>query len=189
MLLTTRPWTLSQAAAFERAAVWLRCVPRRKREQLEDVLRRGHVLSLVAWEAWWKRLRKCEQKAVKAASDALPGDWQLPCPKDDAERAGCEAARWDDEHLPRSPWIDVEANAAQQRCNGKQEPATVAQGGQNAQRPPRYYVTPLLDLLALDHLMTRDEGRQQNREENDASVDDDASTMPAGEQATGEVHA
>ena len=188
MLLTTRPWTLSEAAAFERAAELLRGVPRRKREQLEDILRRGHVLSLVAWEAWWKRLRKCEQKAAEAASDALPDDWRLPCPKDDAERAGCEAARWG-AHLPRSPWIDVEANGAQQQCNGKQEPATVGQGGQNAKRPPRYYVTPLLDLLALDHLMPRDEGRQKNREENDPFDDTTTSTTPAGEEATGDVDA
>ena len=125
MLLTTRPWTLCEAAAFEdaartlrgakpeaseppepdaatgRAAENLRGVPRRKREQLEDILRRGHVLSLVAWEAWWKRLRKCEQEAVKAASDALPDDWRLPVPQKDAERAGHEAARWG-EHLPLS---------------------------------------------------------------------------------------
>ena len=189
MLLTTRPWTLSEAKAFESAAEKLRDgVPRRKREQLEDILRRGHVLSLVAWEAWWKRLRKPEQDAVKHASKELPESWQLPNPREDPERAGCEAAQWG-EHLPLTPWIDVEVNAARQQDNGERKPATDAQAGQAAKRRLRYYVTPLLDLLALDHLTASDEGRQNRDDDGTASDGGGASMEPAGEQATGEAHA
>ena len=187
MLLTTRPWTLSDAERFEEAAKALRSVPRRKREQLEDILRRGHVLSLVAWEAWWKRLCDCEQKAVTAASKILSEAWQLPDPKNDKKRAGCEAARWG-EHMELSPWIDVEANAAQQQGNGEQNPAADAQAGREAERS-RYYVTPLLDLLALDHLAAPDEGRQNRADDESASDDGDASLEPAIEQAPIKTHA
>ena len=189
MLLTTRPWTLYEATAFERAAETLRDgVPRRKREQLEDILRRGHVLSLVAWEAWWKRLRECEQKAVEAASNQLPEAWRLPRPKKEKEkrRAGREAARWGG-HLCLSPWIDVEANAAPQQGNGQEKPAPHAgHEASRASREPRRYVTPLLDLLALEHLAGSDGEGRPNADDEGAALDDGApSTETAGEQATG----
>ena len=220
MLLTTRPWTLSEAAAFERAAETFRgvrprkrkdsgseegesadhegvadCgVPRRKREQLEDILRRGHVLSLVAWEAWWKRLRKPEQCAVKRASKELPEAWRLPDPTGEPERAGCEAAQWG-KHLTLSPWIDVKANAAQHQDQdgGQEKPAADVQAGQEGQGSntgSRYYVTPLLDLLALEHLAGSDDEGRRNRDEDESALDEGAaSTDSDGEQATGEAHA
>ena len=139
MLLTTRPWTQAEAEQFERAACMLRHqkegIPRRKREQLDGILRRGHVLSLVAWEAWWNRLRDCERDAVKSASAALAEAWRLPSPCED--RAGCEARHW--KHLPLYPWIHL----------GK--------AGDGAAEK-HYYVTPFLDFLALDNLAGSGEG-------------------------------
>ena len=182
MLLTTRPWTLSEAKAFESAAEKLRDgVPRRKREQLEDILRRGHVLSLVAWEAWWNRLRKPEQCAVKRASKELPQAWRLPDPKSEPGHAGCEATQWG-EHLELSPWIDVEANAARHQDGGQEQPAADVQAG-------RYYVTPLLDLLALEHLAGSDDEGRRNRDEDESALEDGAASRDSGgEQATGETH-
>lgn len=133
MLLTTRPWKQTEAEQFERAAGLFRDrksgVPRRKREQLDDILRRGHVLSLVAWELWWSRLRDGERNTVERASAALGEAWRLPRPGE--KRAGREAGQWI--HLPISPWIHL----------GK--------GSQGAEER-HYYVTPLLDFLALDNL-------------------------------------
>ena len=142
MLLTTRPWTLTETEAFENAAAVFesgapddensRGVPRRKREQLEDILRRGHVLSLVAWEAWWNGLHPKERSAVKAMSEAtLSEDWRLPAPGCKT-RAGCEAPKWDG-HFDLSPWIYL-------------GPDTDQDGKKN------YYVTPLIDLLTLHNL-------------------------------------
>ena len=128
MLLTTRLGTLTETAAFEAAALRFRQdVPRRKREQLEDILRRGHVLSLMAFEAWWKGLRSHERKALAKASDKLPEPWRLPAPSE--ERAGPEAAA-SAGRIDLSPWIAMGTHD-----NSK-----------------RYLVTPLLDLLALDNL-------------------------------------
>lgn len=142
MLLTTRPWTLAESEAFEKAAAVFesgapgdkkaRGVPRRKREQLEDILRRGHVLSLVAWEAWWAGLHPEERSAVKAMSNALPEDWRLSAPGCET-RAGSEAPKWC-KHLDLSPWIHLGPDKAQ---DGKEK---------------HYYVTPLIDLLTLHNL-------------------------------------
>ena len=142
MLLTTRPWTLAESEAFEKAAVVFesgapgdkkaRGVPRRKREQLEDILRRGHVLSLAAWEAWWAGLHPAERCAVKSMSKALPQYWSLPAPGCKV-RAGPEAPKWR-KHLDLSPWIHLGPDKVQ---DGKEK---------------HYYVTPLIDLLTLHNL-------------------------------------
>ena len=138
MLLTTRPWTQTEGERFECAAGLFRDrengVPRRKREQLDGILRRGHVLSLVAWEAWWNRLRDGEREAVTHASQALAEAWRLPSPCED--RAGCKARHW--KHLPLYPWIHLGTEG----------------DGADAKH---YYVTPLLDFLALDNLAGSDE--------------------------------
>ena len=130
MLLTTRPWTQTQAECFEHAARLFRDkkegVPRRKREQLDGILRRGRVLSLVAWEAWWKRLRDSERVTVQKTKKALESSWEAWClPNTD------EDDPWN--HLEVNPWVYV----------GE------AEGGQGTRR---HYVTPFLDLLALDDL-------------------------------------
>ncbi len=139
MLLTTRPWTHTEAEDFECAANLMMRVSRRKREQLDDILRRGHVVSLVAWEAWWKGLRECEQQALRATSDRLSEKWRLPDLRCDADvaRAGCEAPKWR-KHLPVSPWIHV---------------GSATEG----EKTTHYYVTPLLDLVALDNLADLDD--------------------------------
>ena len=130
MLLTTRPWTQTQAECFERAARLFRDkkegVPRRKREQLDGILRRGRVLSLVAWEAWWKRLRDCEREAVRNTTKALKCSWETWClPRSDDD------GMW--KQLDVNPWFYV---------------GELAEG----EGTRRYYVTPFLDLLALDDL-------------------------------------
>ena len=143
MLLTTRPWTLTETQAFEKAASVFtsgapsdekrRGVPRRKREQLEDILRRGHVLSLVAWEAWWAALHPLERITIKSTSEAaLPESWRLPAPGCKT-RAGLEAPKWDG-HFDLSPWIYLGKDKAQ---DGEEK---------------HFYVTPLIDLLTLHNL-------------------------------------
>ena len=169
MLLTTRPWKLSEAEQLECAAEMFRSgvprrksgVPRRKREQLDDILRRGHVLSLVAWEAWWKRLRRSEQSTVEAVSKALPEAWRLPAPSD--ARAGGEARNWG-KQLTISPWILV-------RTDGDQ----------------RYYVTPLLDLLALDNLASPID--DETKRERNGTGEAERSAAPAGKPSAGDAHA
>lgn len=61
MLLTTRPWTSEQTAGLMAAVRLFACLPRRKREQLESILRRGRILSELGWEAWWKGLGDGEE--------------------------------------------------------------------------------------------------------------------------------
>ena len=182
MLLTTRPWTLTEAMQFEQAAEMLRDrktgLPRRKREQLDDILRRGHVLSLVAWEAWWKGLRDHERCAVRKASGALEAaGWGLPDPRDSNDpRVGCEALKWD-RHLTLSPWIHL-----------GEEPK---QGGDQNQenRPRHYYATPLLDLLTLDNLASSAGGETADGGNEMTAGATDGPRKPAGGKATGEAHA
>ncbi len=70
-ILTTRPWTLSQMEAFLAATQEFRKLPRRKREQLDSVLRRGDVLWDLAWEAWWNGLRDSERVALRDVAKLL----------------------------------------------------------------------------------------------------------------------
>lgn len=63
LFLTTRPWTAKQCLELLDAAQLFRSIPRRKREQLEEILRLGRSLSLLAWTSWRKGLRS-EERAV-----------------------------------------------------------------------------------------------------------------------------
>lgn len=84
--LTSRPWTITQCRAYLRAASTFNYgisadqldgqvlnppVPRRKREQIESILRRGGALTLLGWEAWLKSLTAEEIKTLGVAVDAL----------------------------------------------------------------------------------------------------------------------
>ena len=145
MLLTTRPWTHTETEEFECAANLMMPVPRRKREQLDDILRRGHVMSLVAWEAWWNGLRECERCALRQTSASLSETWRLPDLRCDADvaRAGCEAPKWR-KHLPMSPWIHVGSET-------------------KGEKTTQYYITPLLDLIAMDSLAELDDERTSEK--------------------------
>lgn len=146
MLLTTRPWTHTEAEEFECAANLMMSVPRRKREQLDDILRRGYVVSLVAWEAWWNGLRECERRALRQTSASLSEKWRLPDLRCEADvvRAGCEARKWR-KHLPVSPWIHVESET-------------------KGEKTTQYYITPLLDLIAMDGLAELDDARTSEKQ-------------------------
>ena len=70
-LLTTRPWTLSECTKFLEASESFSrkagsSVARRKREQLQEILRRGAVLSSLAWESWLKSLKAGERDTLAA---------------------------------------------------------------------------------------------------------------------------
>jgi len=69
--LTTRPWTLADMEKHKEGSVALVNVPRRKREQLETVLRLGLEESRLAWQGWWKSLTRKEQAFVEGAFKAL----------------------------------------------------------------------------------------------------------------------
>ena len=128
MLLTSRPWTVRQSAAFEEAARAFEKVPRRKREQMESILRRGLALSRLAWEDWWKGLEPVSVNGTEKSGQAffrddfkpmLPQGWQLG---DDAS----DKTRLD-------PWIELHENGDT--------------GG------PGVFATPLLDLLELHDVL------------------------------------
>lgn len=75
--LTSRPWTLVQAEQFRAAGEALHTsIPRRKLEQLEEILRLGHTLSCLAWEGWWKGLPSPERGGLEGALKKLPEEWR-----------------------------------------------------------------------------------------------------------------
>jgi len=69
--LTTRPWSVSETEACVKAARALQKIARRKREQLESILRRGERLSELAWESWRKTLTATEGATLDAVNTAL----------------------------------------------------------------------------------------------------------------------
>jgi len=116
LLLSSKPWPVTQIASFKTAAAHLQKIPRRKREQLETILRLGYRPSLLAWESWWKGLDIKHQEIFYDLNQALPESWQLPQKKG---TVGIE------------PWKELGTTAENQSV----------------------YVTPLLDLLALQHVL------------------------------------
>lgn len=115
MLLTTTPWSFEALTAMQAAAREFKRVARRKREQLDDILRRGRTLSLLAWQAWWDGLTKAEQGALETAAERLteagirlppmPPEWRSGsgAPFDPWARlgdAGGRAVYW-------TPWLDL----------------------------------------------------------------------------------
>lgn len=90
LILTSRPWTVSQSRAFLAAAGRLaREVSRGKAERLETILRLGHGLSLLAWKGWWDALAASERKALLELNGLLPGAWRLA-----EDRPGVLANPW-----------------------------------------------------------------------------------------------
>jgi hypothetical protein len=72
LVLTTRPWEANQCGPLIEAARFFRdAVPRRKREQLDAILRRGRSLSLLAWTAWLKGLRPIERESLRTLGTLL----------------------------------------------------------------------------------------------------------------------
>lgn len=130
LLLTTRPWAAESTLHFIRAAKKLRGVARRKRELLEEILRLGYEFSLIAWERWWKTLTKSERDLLEDI-------------RHDVKRAGVRLLDAD----PRSdtvfqPWAVLEANPSA----GEALPEATAMVSVS--------VTPFLDLLSLDDMLT-----------------------------------
>ena len=72
--LTSRPWTVTECQAYLGAAKDLKKVPRRKREQLEKILRLGLKLSMIACEGWWASLRRDEQKLLEGLELPVEGE-------------------------------------------------------------------------------------------------------------------
>ena len=77
--LTSLPWTASETQLCMRAADLLGRPPgsdgglaRRKREQIDSILRYGDTLTDLAWTSWWNGLGDGERKAVVQARDMLP---------------------------------------------------------------------------------------------------------------------
>lgn len=133
MRLTTRPWTAPQSALFATAAqVLAGGVPRRKREQLEGILRRGLAPSRLAWEGWWKSLTPDEQTVVDKVRAHLEGagcalESNAPASPDAAASPACPIVPW-------WPW---------------------------AQQADNVYVTPFLDLLSLNDTLGQEHGGQR----------------------------
>ena len=88
--LTTRPWTVSQTEAFQKALEHFRTVPRRKREQLDEILRHTRLRSLLYWEGWTKRLLREERDAMAEVRSTLRSGAgiDLPAPMGDEWASG-----------------------------------------------------------------------------------------------------
>jgi hypothetical protein len=120
--LTTRPWTRAEAMMFRDAATEFSSgVPRRKREQLEQVLRMGRSLGQLAWQAWWNGLSGEQQEVVVRATAKLPARCRLILVN----------GRIDD------PWVAAAVG----------------------------FVTPLLDLVELDHVLNDNETFEQEHDD------------------------
>jgi hypothetical protein len=84
--LTSRPWTIEEARCMQQAAREFRQVARRKREQLDEILRRGIKLSRLGWQSWWQGLNEGEKRLVKDdVAEKLPPRLQPP---NDSSRPG-----------------------------------------------------------------------------------------------------
>lgn len=121
LLLTSRPWAVGDADRMIAAATRFRGgVARRKREQLESILRRGLRPGRLAFEGWWKGLGPRERQTLREVMDDLPTWLRL----DPLRAVG-------DEELP-DPW---------KRLDQEDE----------------VFVTPFLDLLSLEGVLSTDE--------------------------------
>ena len=113
LLLTTRPWTAPSVEYFEKAAHSLRGVARRKREQLEQILRLGYTLSLLGWERWWKRLSAAERKHLACAREMLAlAGWHFPAAASIGPLAFLPWCRMQEASDPKAsvyvtPWLDL----------------------------------------------------------------------------------
>lgn len=133
--LSTRPWSSSETAKFVEAARELQRIPRRKREQLESILRLGSELSELAWQSWRKGLTKCERERLDQKVNAsLPEALRLP-------------------DVTKSPWL------------GRHEVSGIRANDIEIKDEFR---TPLLDLLALQHVYGW-EGSSTRHSEGDAA--------------------
>jgi hypothetical protein len=94
--LYTRPWTLGDAGAMQSAAEALvkAGIARRKLHQLDQVLRMGGDLSLLAIHQWWSRLEKGEQSELLMVLGMLPERWKVAR----GQLVGVEGK------LPSGPW-------------------------------------------------------------------------------------
>jgi hypothetical protein len=71
---------------MQQAAREFRKVARRKREQLDEILRRGIKLSRLGWQSWWQGLTDEEMSLVKDdVAEKLPPRLQPP---NDSSRPG-----------------------------------------------------------------------------------------------------
>ncbi len=70
--LTSRPWTCGETKTFQEQAKAFQCIARRKREQLDEILRRGLKLSRLGWQNWWQELTDDERKIVEQVTKNLP---------------------------------------------------------------------------------------------------------------------
>lgn len=76
-VLTTRPWSRGDTEDMIEAARLFQKVPRRKREQLETILRLGNELSDLAWKSWWDGLGD-HRDTVNGVNTKIPAALQLP---------------------------------------------------------------------------------------------------------------
>lgn len=127
MLLTSRPWSILQTEQFLAAAKELGKVARRKREQLEAILRRGHQLSKLAAEEWWKGLLPREREVIEQVNENLKSaGWPVGIKEGNLSE-------------PFDPWRRLGAYEIEEKEHDKAQ--------------VEVYATPLLDLLALQHVM------------------------------------
>jgi len=108
MLLTTRPWTLSETSAFMVAAgAWRKGIGRRKREQVEDILRRGSVLSQLAWKAWLQKLQRNEPTDLKGIVDLVPTAMKTGVVNAGPWREIPKQAAWSSGRWFETPFLDL----------------------------------------------------------------------------------
>lgn len=113
MLLTTRPWAVGVYKHFTDAAQEFEKISRRKREQLDDILRRGRPLSVLAWHTWWDGLTQGERERLGKAQDAIAkAGVKLP-PAGPAWKNGAPFEPWaflsrdGERSVYWTPWLDL----------------------------------------------------------------------------------
>jgi len=100
--LTTRPWTHEEFSTFVEAAESFQCVPRGKREQLEEILRMGGPLGDLAWLRWKNSLTKQQWELCRTTKDKLPVRFR----PNDLEKCGwCNAGFPNRERY--TPFLDI----------------------------------------------------------------------------------
>jgi hypothetical protein len=118
MHLTTRPWTANEARRCSQAAVDLQSVARRKREQLEIILRLGHKLSRLAWKSWWLGLSESERDVLREVNEQVGEPLNCPNLTTDPWR---EFGNEEGERTRTTPWLDLLALQHVLGVEGKQD--------------------------------------------------------------------
>ncbi len=109
--LTTRPWTVSETAAAITATREFEHIARRKREQLEPILRLGLEVSRLRWEGWFKSLERKERAHLATVRELLKPIIELESPLGEQPEVDfwpwSQSTGTDRDHWFTTPFLDL----------------------------------------------------------------------------------